>query len=132
MVDFVKILDFSPSNIERLHYDYSYTTTRHEHKGVQKIVCFIIYTFHIKYFKRISQKDIGKRILKINCKEALQENIYSRHNLFPETQLQTTMNKRSSQTNKGKAPAVQPKGIRKPSVKISDRHAGISIETISL
>ena len=54
MADFVKFLDFSLANIERLHYDYSYTTTRHEHKGVQKIVCFIIYTFHIKYFKRIS------------------------------------------------------------------------------
>ena len=96
MVDFVKFLNFSPSNIKRLHHDYSYTTTQHEHKDVQKKVCFIIYTFHIKYFKRISQKDIGKRISKINFKEALQENICSKHNPFPKTQLHTTMNKRSS------------------------------------
>ena len=32
---------------------------------------------------------------------------------------------------KGKAPVVQPR-IRKPSVKISDMHEGVSIETISL
>ena len=132
MADFVKFLDFSPSNIERLHHDYFYTTTRHGHKGIQKKVCFITYTFHIKYFKRISQKYTGKRILKINFKEALQENIYSKHNLFPKTQLQTTMNKRSSQKDKGKALAVQPKGIRKPSIKILDRHEGVSIETISI
>ena len=62
----------------------------------------------------------------------MQENIYPRHNLIHKTQLQTTMNKRSSQTDKGKAPAVQPKGIRKPLVKISDRHEGVLIETISL
>ena len=75
--------------------------------------------FLIKHFKEISQKDIGKRILKINLKEALEENIYfqnniSRHNPFPKIQLQTTMNKRPSRANmkgKGKAPMVQPKGI---------------------
>ena len=33
---------------------------------------------------------------------------------------------------KGKAPAVQPKQFRKPSVKISDMHEGVSLETISL
>ena len=33
---------------------------------------------------------------------------------------------------KGKAPTVQPKEIRKASVKISDKHEGILIETISL
>ena len=67
-----------------------------EHKGARGKVCFIIYTlnfkndFLIKHFKEISQKDIGKRILKKNLKDALQENIYfqnniSRHNLFPKT-----------------------------------------------
>ena len=54
ITDFINFLDFSPSNIKRLHHDYSYTTTQHEHKDVHKKVCFIIYTFHIKYFKRIS------------------------------------------------------------------------------
>ena len=89
--------------------------------------------FLIKHFKEISHKDIGKRVLKINLKEVLQENIYfqndiSRHNPFPKTQLQTTMNKTPSQADmkgKGKAPAVQPK-------EILDKHEGISIETISL
>ena len=68
----------------------------------------------------------------------MQEDIYfqnhiSRHNLFPKTQLQTNMSKRTSQANKGKgkAPAVQPQ-FQKPSVKISDVHEGVSIETISL
>ena len=45
------------------------------------------------------------------------------------------MNKRPSKANmkgKGKAPTVQPKEIRKASVKISDKHEGVSIETISL
>ena len=45
------------------------------------------------------------------------------------------MNKRPSKADKkgkGKALAVQPKGIRKPSIKILDRHEGVSIETISL
>ena len=70
--------------------------------------------------------------------EALQKDIYfqnhvSRHNLFPKTQLQTTMSKRTSQADKGKgkAPAVQPH-FQKPSVRITDLHEGISIETISL
>ena len=68
----------------------------------------------------------------------MQEDIYfqnhiSRHNLFPKTQLQTTMSKRTSQANKGKgkAPAVQPH-FQKPSVRITDLHEGVSIETISL
>ena len=68
----------------------------------------------------------------------LEYNIYfqnhvSRHNLFPKTQLQTNMSKRTSQTNKGKgkAPAVQPH-FQKPSVRISDLHEGVSIKTISL
>ena len=76
----------------------------------------------------------------MNLKEALHENIYfqnniSRHNLFPKTQLQTTMSKRTSQTDmkgKGKAPTMQPKQFRKPSVKISDKNEGVLIETISL
>ena len=68
----------------------------------------------------------------------MQENIYfqdrfSRHNLFPKTQLQTTMSKRTSQADKGKgkAPAMQPH-FQKPSVRISDLHEGFSIETMSL
>ena len=63
---------------DRLHYDYSNTTTtQQEHKGAHKKVCFTIYTlnfkndFLIKNFKEISQKDIGERILKMNLKEAL-------------------------------------------------------------
>ena len=76
----------------------------------------------------------------MNLKEALHENVYfqnnvSRHNPSPKIQLQTIMNKRPSQIDmkgKGKAPAVQPKEIRKASVKISNKHEGISIETISL
>ena len=95
MVDFENFLNSTLS--DRLHHDYSNTTTtQQEHKGAQGKVCFIIYTlnfkndFLIKHFKEISQKDIGKRILKKNLKDALQENIYfqnniSRHNLFPKT-----------------------------------------------
>ena len=63
---------------DRLHHDFSNTTTtQQEHKGAQEKVCFIIYNlnfkndFLIKHFEEISQKDIGKRILKINLKEAL-------------------------------------------------------------
>ena len=86
------------THFDRLHHDYSNTTTtQQEHKGVQRKVCFIIYTlnfkndFLIKYFKEISQKDI-ERILKMNSKETLHENIYfqnniSRHSHFPKTQL---------------------------------------------
>ena len=96
--------------------------------------------FLIKHFEDISQKDIGKRILKINLIEALHENVYSQNNIsrynpFPKTQLQTTMSKRTSQADmkgKGKAPVVQPKQFRKPSIWISNKHEGISIETISL
>ena len=73
MADFVKLLNSTHS--DRLHHDYSNTTTQQEHKGVQKKVC-----------------SIGKRVLKMNLKEVLQENIYfqnniSRHNPFPRTQL---------------------------------------------
>ena len=86
------------NHFDRLHHDYSNTTTtQQEHKGVQRKVCFIIYTlnfkndFLIKYFKEISQKDI-ERILKMNSKETLHENIYfqnniSRHSHFLKTQL---------------------------------------------
>ena len=45
------------------------------------------------------------------------------------------MNKQPSQEDmkgKGKAPTMQPKEIRKASVKISDEHEGVLIETISL
>ena len=45
------------------------------------------------------------------------------------------MDKRPSRADwkrKGKAPVVQPNEIRKASMKISDKHEGISIETISL
>ena len=43
------------------------------------------------------------------------------------------MSKRTSLANKGKgrAPAVQPH-FQKPSVRITDLHEGVSIETISL
>ena len=81
----------------------------------------------------------------MNFKEALQRNvsfqdIVSGHNDIPtnpftKSQLHTNMNKRPSQADmkgKGKALAVQPKEIRKASAKISDKHEGISIETISL
>ena len=70
----------------------------------------------------------------------MQENIYfqdhfSRHNPFPKTHLQTNMNNSTSQVDmkgKGKTPTVQPKQSRKLSVRISDRHEGVSIEIISL
>ena len=87
------------THFDRLHHDYSNTTTtQQEHKGAWEKVCFIIYTLNFKnnflimHFKEISQKDIGKRILKMNLKEALHENVYfqnniSRHNPFPKTQL---------------------------------------------
>ena len=68
----------------------------------------------------------------------MQEDIYfqnhvSRHNRFSKTQLQTTMSKRTSQADKGKgkAPTMQPH-FQKPSIRISDLHEGVSIETISL
>ena len=82
MADFVKFLNSSHSGIDRLHHDYSYATTQQEHKAVKKEVCSIIYTlnfkndFLIKHFKEISQKDIGKRVLKMNLKKVLQETIY--------------------------------------------------------
>ena len=71
---------------------------------LQDQVCFIInafLAFFIKHFEKTLQKDINRKAFKINFTEALQENIYfqdhfSRHNPFPKTQLQTTMNKRSS------------------------------------
>ena len=75
----------------------------------------------------------------------MQRNVYSQNiasrqndiptNPFTKSQLQTNMNKRPSQADmkgKGKAPMEQPKEIRKPSAKISDKHEGVSIETISL
>ena len=76
----------------------------------------------------------------MNLKEVLHENTYSqnnisRHNPFPKTHLQTTMSKSTSQADvkgKCKAPTMQPKQFRKPSVRISDKDEGISIETISL
>ena len=98
MADFVKFLNSSHSDIDRLHHDYSYTTTQREEKVVEKKVCFIIdvlnfkIDFLIKYFLKNFQKDINREVLKMNLKEALQENIYfqnniSRHNPFPKTQL---------------------------------------------
>ena len=96
MTDFVKFLKSNHPDIDKLHHGYSYTTTQRGHKCVQRKVCFIICTlnfkndFLIKHFKEISQKDIGKRVLKMNLKIFLQENIYfqnniSRHNPFPKT-----------------------------------------------
>ena len=98
MASFVNFLDSNHSNIDKLHYDYFYITTQREHKGVQKPVCFIIYALNLKkysllkYFKGTLYKDIGKKILKMNLKEDLQEDIYfqniiSTHNPFTKTQL---------------------------------------------
>ena len=58
MVDFVNFLKSNHSDIDRLHHDYSYTTTQRKHKGVEKKVCFIIYKndFLIKHFKGILKK----------------------------------------------------------------------------
>ena len=92
------------------HYYSNTVATQQEHESVRKNVCFIniVYfinaflVFLIKYFKRISQKDMDRRI----SKEVF---ICSKYNPFPKTQLQTTMSKRFSQKDKGKAPAVQPK-----------------------
>ena len=73
MVDFVNFLKSNHSDIDRLHHDYSYTTTQRKHKGVHKKVCSIIYIlkfkndFLIKYFKEISH---GKTVFKKNLKEA--------------------------------------------------------------
>ena len=69
--------------------------------------------------KRLYKRTLTEKLLKKKIAEAFQENIYfqdhfSRHNPFPKTQLQTTMNKIPSKADmkgKGKAPAVQPKGI---------------------
>ena len=139
----MSILNSSHSDTNRLYHDT--TTTQQEHRSVQRKVCFIINAFLallIKHFEKTLQEDIDIKVFKINFTETLQENIYfqdhfSRRNPFPKIHLQTTMSKRTSQANmkgKGKAPAVQPKPkqSRKPYVRISDRHEGVSIETISL
>ena len=88
------------------------------------------------YKKKTLQRNIDRKVFKINSTKALQEYIYfqnhiSRHNLFPKTQLRTTMSKRTSQADKvkGKAPAVQTH-FQKPSVRITDLHEGVSIENI--
>ena len=94
------ILDFKnllkPTHFDKLHHDCSNTiVTQQEHKNVQRKVCFIINTFLaflVKHFEKILQKDIDRKAFKITFTEALQENIYfqyrfSRHNLFPKTQL---------------------------------------------
>ena len=47
MVDIVKFLNISHSDINRFHHDYSYTTAQQKHKSTQKIVCSII--IHFKY-----------------------------------------------------------------------------------
>ena len=109
------ILDFknllNTTHFDRLHHDCSNTTvTQQEHKNIQRKVCFIINTFlafPIKHFEKILQKDIDRKAFKIIFTEALQAKIYfqdhfSRHNLFPKTQLQTAMSKRTSQEDKGK------------------------------
>ena len=75
-------------------------------------------------FLNSSHSDIDREIFKMNFKEVLQRNVYfqdivSRHNDIPtnpftKSQLQTNMNKRSSQADmkgKGKALVVQPKEI---------------------
>ena len=65
------------------------------------------------------------------------QNIVSRPNDIPanpfiKSQLQTYMDKRPSRKEKGKAPVMQPKQIQKALAKISNKHEGVSIETISL
>ena len=58
MADFVNFLNSSHSNIDRLHYDYSYATTQREHKGAKGKVCLVYFItlnfkndFLIKHFK---------------------------------------------------------------------------------
>ena len=97
ILDFKNILNLT--YFDRLHHDCSNTiVTQQEHKSVQRDVCFIIYTlnykndFLIKHFKKTLQRNIGKKVFKINSTKALQEDIYfqnhiSRHNLFSKTQL---------------------------------------------
>ena len=111
------ILDFknllNPTHFDRLHHDCSNTiVTQQEHKSVQRDVCFIIYTlnykndFLIKHFKKTLQRNIDRKVFKINSTKTLQEDIYfQNHNLFPKTQLQTTVSKRTSQADKGKGKA---------------------------
>ena len=79
MADFVNFLKSSHSDINILHHDYSYTTAQREHKSVQRKVCFIInafLVFPIKHFEKTLQKDIDRKVFKINFIEALQENIF--------------------------------------------------------
>ena len=79
MADFVMILNSSHSGIDRLHHDYSYTTSQGEHKGVEKEVCSIIYAlnfkndFLIKHFKGILQKEIDREVFKMNLKKFCKE-----------------------------------------------------------
>ena len=103
ILDFKNLLNLT--YFDRIHHDCSNTTTtQQEHKDVRRKVCFIInafLAFLIKHFEKISQKDIDRKTFKITFTEALQKDIYfqnhvSRHNLFPKTQLQTTMSKRTS------------------------------------
>ena len=103
ILDFKNILNLT--YFDRLYHDCSNTTiTQQEHKSVQRDICFIIYTLYyknnifIKHFKKTLQTDIDRKLFST---KALQEDIYfqnhiSRHNLFPKTQLQTTMSKRTS------------------------------------
>ena len=93
----------------------------------------------------LKEISLGKTVLKINLKKALQRNVNFQNtasrqndiptNPFTKSQLQTNMNKRPSQADmkgKGKTSAMQPKEIRKASAKISNKHECVSIETISL
>ena len=103
ILDFKNILNLT--YFDRLYHDCSNTTiTQQEHKSVQRDICFIIYTLYyknnifIKHFKKTLQTDIDRKLFST---KALQEDIYfqnhiTRHNLFPKTELQTTMSKRTS------------------------------------
>ena len=71
ILDFRNILNIT--YLDRSHHIYFNTVaTQQEHESIQRNVCFInvacfinaFLVFLIKYFKRISQKDIGKRISK--------------------------------------------------------------------
>ena len=113
-----------------------------------RIIAVLIKIFYIKKitldFKSDFLKNLFKGILqevfKKNFEEIVQKDVNFQNddiatNPFIESQLQTNMDKRPSRVDwkrKGKAPVVQPNEIRKASVKISDKHEGISIETISL
>ena len=85
-------------------------------------------------------KGILQEVFKNNFEEIVQKVVNFQNddiatNPFIESQLHTNMDERPSRADwkrKGKAPMVQPNEIWKALAKISDKHEGVSIETISL